>query len=88
MFFYYFYSIHKLCNCFIFKYYFVPFKNSEFKFKYNENAINSASENGHVHILEWFKNSGFEFKYNKQSIKMACKHGHTHILEWFEKTGL
>ena len=36
-----------------------------FEFKYNEGAINNASLNGHVAVLDWFKNSGFEFKYDK-----------------------
>ncbi len=51
----------------------------------HENAINMASEYGHVDVLEWFKNSGFEFRYSELAIKWASEKGHTNILEWFQK---
>ena len=41
------------------------FKNSGFEFKYDERAIDYASQNGHIAVLDWFKNSGFEFKYDE-----------------------
>ena len=45
-------------------------------------AIDWASINGHLHILEWFKNSGFELKYTEHAIDRASASGRLHILEW------
>jgi len=70
-----------------------------YEFKYTENAIDWASENGHVHILDWFdrftrstdasgctnKNTRYEFKYTKNAINEASKNGHENIVEWFAK---
>jgi hypothetical protein len=63
------------------------FKNSGYKFKYDEYAILWASKYGHVQVLEWFKNSGYEFKYNNYAINIASFNGHVQILEWFKISG-
>ena len=34
-------------------------------------AINWASKNGHIAVLEWFKNSEYEFKYTDDAIDWA-----------------
>jgi hypothetical protein len=53
----------------------------------NNNVINNACLNGHIHILEWFKNTDFEFKYDNGAIYYASGNGHIHILEWFKNSG-
>ena len=58
-----------------------------FEFKYNGWAINYASENGHIAILDWFKNSEFEFKYDEWAINYASENGHIAILDWFKNSG-
>jgi hypothetical protein len=63
------------------------FKNSGYKFKYDEYAINYASRNGHIKVLEWFKNSGYEFKYDKLAINNASAFGQIQVLEWFKNSG-
>ena len=63
------------------------FKNSGYKFKYNEYAINYASKNGHVQVLEWFKNSGYKFKYDCWAFHHASQNGHIKVLEWFKNSG-
>ena len=64
------------------------FKNSGYKFKYNEWACNYASRNGHIQILEWFKNSGYEFKYYGWAISWASMNDHIQILEWFKNLNI
>src|SRR5271170_4638483 len=39
-------------------------------------AIDWASKNGHVEILEWFENSKLEFKYSKWAIDWASENDH------------
>ena len=63
------------------------FKNSGYKFKYNETPINYASKNGHIQVLEWFKNSGYEFKYSNNAINYASENGQIQVLEWFKNSG-
>ena len=40
------------------------FKNSGYKFEYNNITMNKASLNRQIQILEWFKNSGYKLKYD------------------------
>lgn len=40
-----------------------------------KHAIDYASQNGHVQILEWFKNTGFMFKYSNYAIDFASENG-------------
>ena len=63
------------------------FKNSGYKFKYDEWAIYEASSNGNIQVLEWFKNSGYEFKYTKKAINFAASNGYIQVLEWFKNSG-
>jgi len=57
------------------------------EFKYTPCAIDWASGNGHVAILEWFKNSGYEFRYTSDAILWASRKAHVAILEWFKNSG-
>jgi hypothetical protein len=53
-------------------------------YKFDKHAINFASMNGHIHVLELFKNSGNKLKYNKNAIKCSSKYKGTIILKWFK----
>ena len=57
------------------------------EFKYTSDAIDFASNNSHIAILECFKNSGYEFKYTSNAIDWASENGHLAILEWFKNSG-
>ena len=56
------------------------------KVLYKNDIISSASENGHIQVLEWFKNSGYEFKYDRRAINLASEYGHIQVLEWFKNS--
>ena len=54
------------------------------EFKYTKNAINYASYNNHINILDWFAeiscstdnfNSKYEFKYDRNTISFAAYNG-------------
>ena len=48
---------------------------SLWEFKYTEDAINLASGEGHIDVLEWFANSKYEFIYTKDAINFAAGNG-------------
>jgi len=52
-----------------------------------EVAIDNATANRYIHILEWYKTSGLEFKYTTSTITCATHEGYTDVLEWFENSG-
>lgn len=52
-------------------------------FDYSHCAIDWASCNGYVNVLDWFRASDYEFLYSEKAIDFACKNGHECILEWF-----
>ena len=62
-------------------------KNNYDNITYSACAINWASLNGHIHILDWFKNNDYEIKYTENAINWASQHGHIHILNWFKNNG-
>lgn len=53
-------------------------------FRYTEEAIDLASENGHVDVLNWCKNAGFEFLYTFNAIDHASKNGYINVLNWWK----
>lgn len=55
---------------------------------YTERAIDLASANGHIHILDWLFKIGTEskpwiLKYSPRSIDWAAARGHIHVLGWW-----
>lgn len=58
---------------------------SKHEFVYTKMAIDGASSNGHIHVLEWWKNSGFELRYSKNAIYWSKT---VAVLEWWKKSGL
>jgi hypothetical protein len=55
---------------------------------FTSEALNYASQNGHVNVLEWWKNSGLELKYDEYALSLASKNGHVNVLDWWFKSGL
>jgi len=51
--------------------------------KYTSYAIDNASKNSHIIILEWWKNSNLELKYTDNAIDDASYNGHINVLKWF-----
>ncbi len=61
-------------------------KKSGYHYKYTVNLVDSASQLGHVSVLEWFKNDvlsmGNVLLYHG-AIRMASCYGQVHVLDWF-----
>lgn len=55
---------------------------------YTSDAMDLASANGHVEILEWWKQSGLELKYTQNAMDSASHNGHTAVLDWWVNSGL
>jgi hypothetical protein len=56
--------------------------------KYSEKALNNASKNGHVKVLEWWVKSNLPLKYSDNALCDASKNGHVNVLEWWVKSNL
>jgi len=52
--------------------------------KYCRRAMNNASINGHIDVLEWWKNSGYELKYDYDNFSTI----HASSAEWWKNSGL
>ncbi|UKZ81017.1 hypothetical protein TrVFT333_008784 [Trichoderma virens FT-333] len=50
---------------------------------YDTEAIDGASKNGHVHILQWWKQSELPLLYTKVSLEQASGNGLISVLEWW-----
>ena len=56
--------------------------------KYSEDAIDYASKNGNLDILEWCKNNGLKLKYSENAIDNASINSCIDVLEWWKNSGL
>lgn len=64
-------------------------KTHNVKLMYNECAINHASSNGHIKILNWWKDQvGFKLKYTNLAINNASSKGQISVLNWWINSGL
>lgn len=54
----------------------------------SELAIDFASMNGHLQVLQWWKESKLRLEYTEDSMDVASQNGFTHILEWWKNSGL
>jgi hypothetical protein len=61
---------------------------SAFSLKYTVCAMDSASDEGHVAVLDWWLKSGFKLKYSKRSLDSASASGHVAVLDWWVNSGL
>ena len=48
----------------------------------NRYAYELASENGHLHILEWLQSQSYYYKWAEDTCMYATRYGHLHILQW------
>ncbi len=54
------------------------------KYKYSNLAVDRASQNGHVYVLQWWKESGLELRYTTNAINHASRNGHVSVLQWWK----
>ncbi|CAH0029996.1 unnamed protein product [Clonostachys rhizophaga] len=51
---------------------------------YDAEAVDIASKNGHVRILDWWwRKSGFSLRYTETALEQASANGHLLVLEWW-----
>ena len=51
---------------------------------YDSEAVDRASKNGHVRILDWWwRRSGFPLRYTESALEQASANGHLLVLEWW-----
>jgi ATP-dependent Lon protease len=55
---------------------------------WTEKAMNNASQNNHVSVLDWWLKSGLELKYTEDALNYASANNHISILDWWLKSGL
>ncbi|KAI9358010.1 hypothetical protein DFJ73DRAFT_657053 [Zopfochytrium polystomum] len=52
-------------------------------------AVDAASANGHVAVLQWWKDSGLPLRYSFAAVDDACAYGRIDVLEWWRtKSGV
>jgi hypothetical protein len=56
------------------------------KLQYSSNAMDYASEHGHVNVLEWWFKSNLPLKYSENALYNASWKGHIEVLEWWFKS--
>ena len=54
---------------------------------YDEEPLNDASREGHIHVLQWWKSSGLPLRYGLV-MDVASSFGHLSVLEWWKNSGL
>ncbi|KOS22983.1 Uncharacterized protein ESCO_003790 [Escovopsis weberi] len=54
------------------------------KHAYEAEAVDGASKNGHVRVLDWWwQRSGLPMRYTEGALEQASAKGHLHVLEWW-----
>ncbi|KAF4122178.1 Phosphopantothenoylcysteine synthetase/decarboxylase [Geosmithia morbida] len=54
------------------------------KHMYDAEAVDGASKNGHVRVLDWWwRRSGFPLRYTETALEQASANGHLLVLEWW-----
>ncbi|EOO03417.1 putative phosphopantothenoylcysteine decarboxylase protein [Phaeoacremonium minimum UCRPA7] len=56
--------------------------------QYDAEALDGASKNGYIHVLEWWRRSGLPLKYTEGSLEQASAKGQLQVLEWWRETSL
>ncbi|CAK7563463.1 MAG: hypothetical protein SEPTF4163_001332 [Sporothrix epigloea] len=56
--------------------------------QYDAEALDGASKNGYVHVLEWWRRSGLPLKYTEAALEQASAEGHVRVLEWWREAAL
>lgn len=55
---------------------------------WSEKAMNNASQNNHVSVLDWWLKSGLELKYTEDALNHASANNHISVLDWWLSSGL
>ncbi|KLU88529.1 phosphopantothenoylcysteine decarboxylase [Magnaporthiopsis poae ATCC 64411] len=53
--------------------------------QYDTEAMDGASRNGYVHVLEWWRRSGLPLKYTEAALEQASARGHLRVLDWWRQ---
>lgn len=53
--------------------------------QYDAEAMDGASRNGYVHVLEWWRRSGLPLKYTEAALEQASARGHLRVLDWWRQ---
>ena len=56
--------------------------------QYDAEALDGASKNGYIPVLEWWRRSGLPMKYTEAALEQASTRGHDHVLEWWREASL
>ncbi|KAF4554299.1 putative coenzyme A biosynthesis protein [Elsinoe fawcettii] len=52
--------------------------------KYTVEALDGASKQGFLNVLEWWQRSGLELLFTEQAMEQASSQGHVAVLEWWK----
>lgn len=52
--------------------------------KYTCEALDGASRQGFVHVLEWWQKSGLHLSFTEAALEQASSQGHIDVLEWWK----
>lgn len=56
--------------------------------KYTAEAVDGASRQGFVHVLEWWQKSGLKLIYTEAALEQASSQGHVDVLEWWRNLAI
>lgn len=52
--------------------------------EYNAEALDGASRNGFLNVLQWWHQSGLPLKFTEVALEQASAQGHLNVLEWWK----
>ena len=55
---------------------------------YGRDAVDEASKNGHIPVLNWWLSSGLVVSYSEASLEGASSGGHVAVLDWWKHSNL
>lgn len=56
--------------------------------KYTAEALDGASRQGYLNVLEWWQRSGLSLHYTEAALEQASGQGHVEVLEWWKQMGV
>lgn len=56
--------------------------------KYTAEAVDGASRQGFVHVLDWWHKSGLKMLYTEAALEQASSQGHVDVLEWWRNLAI